>query len=125
MDSNVIQNGYNFKVNQGETFKRFIKIFCKNKTTGKMRPINLEGYKAKMQIRKIPQGELILEAETAIYENRITVYLTREQMTNIQATGSEWQYYQKYVYDIILDNGKNLYRIMNGLFLVSPMTTRA
>lgn len=121
----VINEGYNFKVNQGEAFKRFIKVYSQNPITKKCRPTNLEGYKAKMQIKKDAQSGVILEADTSIYDNRITISLSRAQMTSIKTTGKEWQDYEKYVYDLILDNGNKLYRLMNGLFLVSPMVTKA
>lgn len=110
---------YNFICPQGSTFSKQLTWKIDNDL------VNLESYTARMQVREkhssrvaivdinTENGGITLGGE----EGTISLYISDEQTENIIA--------KDYVYDLeIVEPSGNVYRIIEGKFLVTPEVTR-
>ena len=102
---------------QGSTFSRTMTY----KIAGT--PVNLTGYSAKMQIRPFHYSDDILiniENGSGITlgasAGTITILIDPSSTMNIPAGD--------YVYDLELITGSNVYRLIEGKFIVTPEVTR-
>ena len=107
----------NFTCPQGSTFTRTMTY----KIAGI--PVDLTGYSARMQIRPFHYSEDILVNLTngsgitlGASAGTITVLIDPSSTVNIPAGD--------YVYDLELVTGSNVYRLVEGKFIVTPEVTR-
>lgn len=92
-------------------------------------PVNLYGYTGRCHIRNGAQNPgiiLIIPVEIINEkEGRFAINLTAEQTGKIPTTGTIYSETEKYAYDIeLINSAGTVYRILNGVVLVSPEVTR-
>lgn len=112
---------YNIVANQGSTFARTILWRDPAK-----KPILMEGYKARMQVRKTTDSAVVLELTTE--NGRISLHRTNGQISlvipdEIMATIPE----DKYLYDLeLIGPTENIYvyKLLQGNFVVRSEVTR-
>ena len=115
--------GYNITINQGEAFNLSVETYTGTESDNER--MDLTGYTAKMQVKTAANAEdVAVEVTTKIEDNVINLSLTSAQTAAIPVKGKTWTEYEVFVYDLIITNGDNFYRILNGQFLISPMVTK-
>lgn len=113
---------YNIVANQGSTFSRTIVWRDPAK-----KPILMEGYKARMQVRKTTDSSTVV-LELTTENGRISLHRTNGQITllvsdEIMAAIPE----DKYVYDLELiapTSDVYIYKLIQGNFVVRSEVTR-
>jgi hypothetical protein len=114
----MVPGKYNMVCPQGATFVKQLTYSIDDV------PVNLTGYTARMQVRETHSSTTIVVELTT--ENTLitlggslgTINLT------IPATTTEDILAKDYVYDLELVSGGNVYRIIEGKFIVTPEVTR-
>lgn len=112
---------YNIVANQGSTFARTIVWRDPAK-----KPILMEGYKARMQVRKTTDSAVILELTTE--NGRISLHPTNGEISlvisdEVMMTISE----DRYIYDLELIGPTEtvyVYKLLQGNFVVRSEVTR-
>jgi len=114
----MIPGKYNFICPQGSTFSKSLTWTIDNS------PVNLQNYSARMQVREkysskiavvdinTENGGIVLGGE----EGTISLYIDDQKTENIVA--------KKYVYDLELVGISEVYRIIEGEFIVTPEVTK-
>jgi hypothetical protein len=107
---------YDFDVLQGSTFARDLEYQIQGE------PVDIEGYTAKMKVRKSYELPVEIELTTANQRiiisdtNRIDIQLTAAETASITAG--------RYLYDLELVNGDYVERILQGVFTVMAEVTK-
>ena len=104
----------NLVIDQGSTFSTDLTLKDENGD-----PLNLSGYNANSQMRKwYTSSNATAVFTTSIAENDgvITLSLTANQ-TNIITAG-------RYVYDVEINDGSSVSRVVEGIITVTPQVTR-
>lgn len=114
----MIPGKYNMICPQGATFSQRLTW-----TIGDI-PVNLTNYTARMQVRDKHKGACtVLDLSTSNGqislddEGNIDLLVDSETTEDIVA--------REYVYDLELNSGNEIYRIIEGKFIVTPEVTRA
>jgi len=107
----------NFNCPQGATFSRTLTYKINNS------PVNITGYSARMQVRPFHYSDDIIINLTngsgitlGGSAGTIAILVDATSTTNIPAGD--------YVYDLELVSGSNVYRLVEGKFVVTPEVTR-
>lgn len=104
----------NLVIDQGSTFSTSLNLTDENGD-----PISLLGYTANSQIRKwytSATPAATFTTNTSEGDGVITLSLTSAQTSNLVAG--------RYVYDVEIDNGATVSRIVEGIVTVTPQVTR-
>jgi hypothetical protein len=107
---------YDFDVLQGSTFTRDLEYQIQGE------PVNIEGYTARMKVRKSYELPVVVELTTANQKivisdtNKIDLSLTAAETAAISAG--------RYLYDFELVNGDYVERILQGVFTVMAEVTK-
>lgn len=104
----------NLVIDQGSTFSADLNLTDENGE-----PLDLGGYTANSQIRKwYTSANPAAVFTTDIHTNNavITLSLTADQTSNLVAG--------RYVYDVELNDGAEVSRIVEGIVTVTPQVTR-
>ena len=111
----------NFRINQGEPFYYDIEVVGEND-----KPLNLSGYRAKMQVKKTPDtADTVVEVTAIIEDNKIKLELTKDQTAALPVEGKKtWDDFEQYIYDLAIYKDNDFIRLLNGQFLVSPQVTK-
>lgn len=114
----MVPGKYNMVCPQGATFTKQLTYTIDDV------PVNLTGYTARMQVRDTHSSTAIV-VELTTENTRIslggslgTIMLTIPASVTTDIAAKE------YVYDLELVSGTNVYRIVEGKFLVTPEVTR-
>lgn len=114
----MVPGKYNIICPQGATFVKQLTYTIDDV------PVNLTGYTARMQVRESHSSAVII-VELTTENGRIslggsagTVNLLIDAITTAGIDDKE------YVYDLELISGGNVYRIIEGKFIVTPEVTR-
>lgn len=110
---------YNFTLEQGIPLSETVYI---TNSDGSMR--DLSGFTAKMQIRQyVEHSEVILELSTV--NSKISVDLMLGSVSMIfSSEDTELLNYEEVSYDLILYNGSNTFRALEGKLTVKETTTK-
>lgn len=103
----------NLVIDQGTTFSTDLSLTDENGDA-----LNLSGYTANSQIRKwyTSTNAVAFSASINVDSGVITLALTANQTANI-ASG-------RYVYDVEINNGSTISRVVEGIITVTPNVTR-
>lgn len=104
----------NLVIDQGSTFSTDLTLTDENND-----PLELAGYTANSQIRKwYTSSNASATFTTSINENTaiITLSLSSNQTSNLVAG--------RYVYDVEINDGSSVSRIVEGIVTVTPQVTR-
>lgn len=109
---------YNMICPQGSTFSKQLTYTIDDD------PVNLTGYAAKMQVREkhtSPTAKLTLSTQDGTIvlgglAGTILLLISDEITATVAA--------KEYVYDLELMSGGNVYRLIEGKFIVTPEVTR-
>ncbi len=105
----------NFTIEQGTTFTTTVTV---KQATGVA--FNLTGYTPRAQMRKsfysTSKTDFTAAVEGAAANGQVTLSLTATQ-TAALTDG-------RYVYDIEIDNGTTVYRVLEGMVTITPNVTR-
>jgi hypothetical protein len=104
----------NLVIDQGSTFSTDLNLQDENGDS-----LLLAGYTANSQIRKWYSSTNISATFTTsinVESGVIRLFLTDEQTSNLVSG--------RYVYDVELDNGTDVSRILEGIITVTPQVTR-
>jgi hypothetical protein len=86
-------------------------------------PVNIEGYTARMQVRK--SYNLPVEIELTTANNRIAIVDTNKIQLTLSNTLTAGLGAGRYLYDIeLVSNTSEVERILRGVFTVSPEVTK-
>jgi hypothetical protein len=109
---------YRIWCEQGATFNLPLQW---NDSTGN--GVNLSGYTAKMQVRTdLDSTSPLVELSTA--NGRIALTITGGITLTIDATTTGAFAIGQYVYDLELTSGTNVFRLLQGFFVVNGNVTR-
>ena len=103
----------NLLIDQGSTFTTDI-----NLTDDNGDPISLVGYSANSEIKKWYTSRKSIPFTTYINVESGTITLSLDANTTSCLTSG------RYVYDVIINNGNNISRIVEGIITVDPAVTR-
>ena len=104
----------NIVIDQGATFSTDITLLDDNGDT-----LNLSGYTVESQVRKWYTSATPAAVFTASINNSIgviTLDLTANQTSNLVAG--------RYVYDVEINDGTSISRVVEGIITVTPQVTR-
>lgn len=111
------------EVYKGSTFSKLIQW----KTGTPAEPVNLTGYKARMQIRRSVNDSTVLDSLTT-ENNKLVIYVPVEGRLsiNIAADVSSAYTFTSGVYDLelVAPDDVTVYRILEGCFSAVPEVTR-
>lgn len=115
---------YNIEIKQGTTFNLSLKWETEATAESPATPVNIDGCKIFMQFRK-QHSSSVVELEASTEDGRITI---ADGVINIKVPASVTQDIrtQKGVYDLEVhypDSG-DVYRILEGVWTLSPEVTR-
>lgn len=114
----MVPGKYNMICPQGATFSQRLTWTIADD------PVDLSGYSARMQVRDKHKGScLILDLST----NNGQISLDDEGNIDllVDAETTEEIVPREYVYDLELNSGQEIYRLVEGKFIVTPEVTRA
>lgn len=110
----------NFTCPQGSTFDRTLTWKVDDE------PVDLDGYNARLQVREYHYSDDFLVSldslsssaniSTGASAGTINIYINPETTKNFTPGG--------YVYDLEMYTGENVYRLIEGKFVVTPEVTR-
>lgn len=114
----MVPGKYNMVCPQGSTFSKQLEYSIDGE------PVDLTGYTARMQVRETHKSKVIsasLNTENGGItlggaQGTIELYLSDEDTAAMVA--------KQYVYDIELAVGNNVYRLLEGKFVLTPEVTR-
>ncbi len=118
---------YNTVIEQGATFFRTCTYKDANGTA-----INLTGYTIRGKLKRFPQDKIAAATFTCTildqtsYTGKFTIGLSATQTAALECDESDTpgvRKLTKYMYDIELVSGSNVYRELEGVFYVSPEVT--
>ena len=107
---------YDFDVLQGATFARDLQYQIQGE------PVDIEGYTARMKVRK--SYDLPVEIELTTSNGKITISNTNQIDLNLTATETAALTPGRYLYDLELVNGDYVERILQGIFTVIAEVTK-
>jgi hypothetical protein len=106
---------FNLLIDQGSTFKASLTVFDLLDNNFDLTPYAIKG-----QIRKYHKSEAVIATFTTTKVTPLsgifTIELTDEQTATIPAG--------EYVYDIVIEDQTDVYRIIEGIVRVAPQVTR-
>lgn len=118
---------YNTIIEQGATFFRT----CTYKDANGD-PINLTGYTVRAKLKRYPQDRIVAATFTCTilnqtsYAGQFTIELSAAQTAALECDESDEpgvRKLTKYMYDVELVSGSNVYRELEGVLSVSPEVT--
>lgn len=107
---------YDFDVLQGTTFARDLQYQIQGE------PVDIEGYTARMKVRK--SYDLPVEVELTTANGKITISNTNQIDINLTAADTAGIDAGRYLYDLELVNGDYVERILQGIFTVMAEVTK-
>ena len=107
---------YDFDVLQGATFARDLQYQIQGE------PVDIEGYTARMRVRK--SYELPVEVELTTANQKIVISDTNKIDLNLTAAETAAITAGRYLYDLELVNGDYVERILQGMFTVQAEVTK-
>lgn len=114
----MVPGKYNMVCPQGSTFIKQLTYAIDGV------PVNLTGYTAKMQVRESHASPVVI-VDLTTENSGITLGGSLGTITlTISAAVTEALVSKEYVYDLELISGANVYRLVEGKFLVTPEVTR-
>lgn len=114
----MVPGKYNMVCPQGATFTKQMTYNIDDV------PVNLTGYTARMQVRENHASATVI-VELTTENTRITLGgALGTILLTIPASITEDLVPKEYVYDLELISGTNVYRLVEGKFLVTPEVTR-
>lgn len=114
---------FDLSIEQGTTFVR--EFVWKTDVNGVQTPVNLTSYTARMQIRRTSASSTILfEATTANGKLTIPNYTDGKIVLTVTANESTAWKWREAVYDLEVQVGDTVTRLLNGAVEVIPEVTR-
>ena len=107
---------YDFDVLQGATFARDLQYQIQGE------PIDIEGYTARMKVRK--SYDLPVEIELTTANGKIVISDTNKIDITLSAAETAALSSGRYLYDLELVNGDYVERILQGIFTVMAEVTK-
>jgi hypothetical protein len=104
----------NLVIDQGTTFSTDLTLTDENGDA-----LNLNGYSANSQVRKwytSSNSAAVFSTSINVTSSVVTLSLTSNQTSNLVAG--------RYVYDVELNDGSTISRIVEGIITVTPQVTR-
>lgn len=114
----MVPGKYNMICPQGATFSQRLTW-----TIGDV-PVNMTNYSARMQVRDKHKGAcIVLDLSTS--NGQISLDDEGNIDLLVDADITEGIVAREYVYDLELNSGSQIYRLVEGKFIVTPEVTRA
>jgi hypothetical protein len=107
---------YDFDVLQGATFARDLQYQIQGE------PVDIEGYTARMKVRK--SYDLPVEIELTTANGKIVISDTNKIDITLSAAETAALSSGRYLYDLELVNGDYVERILQGIFTVMAEVTK-
>lgn len=120
---------YDLRIEQGASFYNEVQWLVESKENpNEFVPVDITTWEIRCQIRARANSPIIIKTVNVQKIDAVNgifaIYLNLVETANIPTVGAYWKEYELFAYDIEVESGTGVERLLNGKVFVSPNVTR-